>query len=89
LRDPYWNINFLSISRGYEGHTLYAENLHHLLEEKNFDKEKVTAIYTYGFLETPFMPSVRAVLDAYLKDENHNFMIVHCDSIFLYNVFVS
>ncbi|CAG9801922.1 unnamed protein product [Chironomus riparius] len=33
------------------------------------------------------MPSVRAVLDAYLKDGNHNFMIVHCDSIFLYNAF--
>lgn len=64
-------------------------NLHKILDHPNFDHEKVTAIYNYGFTQTANQPSVRKIVDAYLTNGDFNFLLVNYDSILDYTLFVS
>lgn len=82
-------LDFFYSYRNYTGHAYSAENLPKILENENFDQQKITTIYSYGFTQTPFVSSVRAVVDAYLQNGNYNFMVISCDSIIAYSVFVS
>lgn len=58
------------------------------MENPNFDRSKRTAIYSYGFTQTIFQPSVREIVDAYLANGDFNFIIVNYNSILAYNAFV-
>jgi hypothetical protein len=65
-----------------------ADNFEKVLAHEHFDKSKPTAIYAYGFTQTISQPSVRDVVDAYLKNKNFNFLIINLDQIFDYTLFV-
>jgi hypothetical protein len=45
-------------------------------------------IYSYGFTQTIFQPSVREIVDAYLENGEFNFVLVNYRSILAYNVLV-
>jgi hypothetical protein len=65
-----------------------VNNLERILENPNFDRRKRTAIYSYGFTQTVYQPSVREVVDAYQQNGEFNFLLVNYRSILAYNVLV-
>ncbi|KAG5682563.1 hypothetical protein PVAND_011908 [Polypedilum vanderplanki] len=75
------------INRGYKGQAYKPRDLNKVLDHPDFDRKKPTIIYSYGFTETQFQPSVRNVIDAYLENNGFNFMIISCDSIIDYTIF--
>ena len=76
-------------SRNYEGKAYQIEDFHTILNHESFNRERATTIYSYGFTQTLFNPSVRDVVDAYLFNGDFNFMVISCDKGFAYNIFVS
>lgn len=75
--------------RQYDGQSYATEKISDVLQNSNFDRNKPTAIYCYGFAETLNFPSVRGVVDAYQQNRNFNFMVISSDSLLTYTVFVS
>lgn len=69
--------------------TYTVQNLEKIFENPNFDRNKRTVIYNYGFLQTVQQPDVRRIIDAYLQNGNFNFIIVNYNSILNYTVLVS
>lgn len=79
---------FDCIFSNYSTQTYTVDNLQMILEHPKFDRRKQTAIYSYGFTQTVYQPSVREIVDAYLENGDFNFLLVNYQSILAYNVLV-
>lgn len=55
-----------------------------ILENPKFDRNKPTAIYSYGFVQTINQPSVREIVEAYLDNGDFNFVLINYNSILNY-----
>lgn len=76
------------IFRNYTTDSFLVDNLENILDDPKFDREKTTAIYSYGFVQTVYQPSVREIVDAYLVNGDYNFVLVNYNSILAYNLLV-
>lgn len=74
--------------RNYATQSYTVGNLEEILDNPKFDRNKPTAIYSYGFMQTVNHPSVRDIVDAYLENKDFNFLLVNYNSILMYNVLV-
>lgn len=79
----------LIIFSHHEAKAYALDEFYSVLSNPNFNRDKTTTIYSYGFTQTLFNPSVREVVDAYLFNGNFNLMVISCDNVFAYNVLVS
>lgn len=77
-----------NIFRNYSTQSYTVDNLENILDNPKFDRNKQTAIYSYGFTQTVYQPSVRGIVEAYLENGDFNFVLVNYNSIFAYNVLV-
>lgn len=66
-----------------------VENFHEILKHESFDVEKITTLYLYGFLQTPYQSSVREIVDAYMENGEYNFVLMNYDSPLVNSIFVS
>lgn len=73
----------------YSGQTYSVHDLHTILNDVNFDENKITVLYNYGFTQGANQPAVREVVDAYYQNGNFNFILVNYYSILINTVFVS
>lgn len=73
----------------YSGQTYNVHDLHTILNDVNFDENKITVLYNYGFSQGANQASVREVVDAYYQNGNFNFILVNYYSILTNTVFVS
>lgn len=73
----------------YSTQSYSVENFQQILENPKFDRQKPTAIYSYGFTQTINQPAVREMVDAYLENGRFNFVLVNYNSILTYNILVS
>lgn len=81
-------IHTFLICSNYSTQSYTVDNFDKILQNPNFNRQKPTAIYSYGFTQTINQPSVREVVDAYLDNGDFNFVLVNYNSILNYNVLV-
>ncbi|CRK93118.1 CLUMA_CG006613, isoform A [Clunio marinus] len=79
-------IKFEFISDNYSTQSYTVDNLYTILQNPKFDRQKQTAIYSYGFTQTVYQPSVRKIVEAYLANSDFNFILVNYNSILAYNI---
>lgn len=85
-----WKKSYQSLiyRRNFQTKSYDVDNLETIVENPNFDRQKPTVIYSYGFTQTVYQPSVREIVDAYLENGEFNFVLVNYRSILAYNVLV-
>lgn len=74
--------------RNYSTESYTVDDFDEILAHPDFDFQKTTAIYSYGFSQTVNQPSVRDIVDAYLESNEFNFVLINYNSILAYNVLV-
>lgn len=74
--------------RNYSTQSFTVADFEEILNYQKFDRNKQTAIYSYGFTQTVNQPSVRGIVDAYLENGDFNFVLVNYNSILAYTVLV-
>lgn len=78
-----------SLFRNYSVQSFTVDNLEEILQDPKFDQNKPTAVYSYGFTQTVYQPSVRNIVDAYLENGDFNLLLINYNSILAYTVLVS
>lgn len=51
-------------------------NITQLLTHKSFDKDRPTAMYVFGWTQSPVGDTTRQLIDAYIARADHNFLVL-------------
>jgi len=62
--------------------TYSTANLTDIFTNPNFNRQRVTALYMYGFQQGINTPSVVDVRNAYIQNGNQNFLLMDCDGAY-------